>query len=111
MVNACLVSEQPTPTTLTGRGGLLSKAAISSQAAKELDAYGYEVYRGLERLYWYDDFPHPNDPTLVSTYPHHKHIPPDIKHHRVPAPEMSFMRPNLPALIDRNGVLDDAGIE
>lgn len=62
-------------------------------------SYGYEVYRGDERLYWYDDFPHPNDPTLVSTIPHHKHIPPDIKHHRIPAPNMSFTQPNLPVLI------------
>ncbi|MGQ9626402.1 MAG: toxin-antitoxin system TumE family protein [Anaerolineae bacterium] len=30
---------------------------------------------GRERLYWYDDFPHPNDPILASTFPHHKHIP------------------------------------
>ena len=63
-------------------------------------SYGYEVYRGEERLYWYDDFPHPNDPTLALTFPHHKHIPPDIKHHRVPATEMSYNRPNLPALIN-----------
>jgi Family of unknown function (DUF6516) len=63
-------------------------------------SYGYEVYQGEERLYWYDDFPHPNDPTLASTFPHHKHIPPDIKHHRVPASEMSYNRPNLPALIN-----------
>jgi hypothetical protein len=62
-------------------------------------SYGYEVYRGEERLYWYDDFPHPNDPTLASTFPHHKHSPPDIKHHRVPAPEISYDRPNLPAII------------
>lgn len=62
-------------------------------------SYGYEVYRGEERLYWYDDFPHPNDPTLASTMPHHKHIPPDIKHHHIPAPNMSFTQPNLPALI------------
>ena len=62
-------------------------------------SYGYEVYRGEERLYWYDDFPHPNDPVLASTLPHHKHIPPDIKHNRIPAPNMSFERPNLPALI------------
>ena len=60
----------------------------------------YEVYRGEERLYWYDDFPHPDDPTLASTMPHHKHIPPDIKHHRVPAPTMSFTQPNLPALVE-----------
>jgi hypothetical protein len=31
--------------------------------------------------------------------PHHKHIPPDIKNHRLPAPELSFTRPNLPFLI------------
>ena len=30
--------------------------------------------------------------------PHHKHVPPNIKQHRVPAPEMSFTRPNLPVL-------------
>jgi hypothetical protein len=62
-------------------------------------SYGYEVYRGTERLYWYDDFPHPEDPLLAATFPHHKHVPPDMKHNRIPAPEMSFMRPNLPALI------------
>jgi hypothetical protein len=62
-------------------------------------SYGYEVYRGEERLYWYDDFPHPNDPTLALTFPHHKHLPPDIKHHRIPAVEISYNRPNLPALI------------
>jgi len=64
-----------------------------------ITSYGYEVYRGDDRLYWYDDFPHPNDPTLASTHPHHKHIPPNIKHNRKPAPTMSFSRPNLPELL------------
>jgi hypothetical protein len=64
-----------------------------------ITAYGYEVYRGTDRLYWYDDFPHPNDPTLASTFPHHKHVPPNIKRNRIPAPEMSFAEPNLPALV------------
>ena len=50
-------------------------------------AYGYEVDRGSERLFWYDDFPHPADPSLVSTFPHHKHVPPDIRRHRIPAPQ------------------------
>ena len=72
-------------------------------------SYGYEVYRGEERLYWYDDFPHPNDPTLASTTPHHKHIPPDIKHNRIPAPDMSFTRPNLPALIQDIKKVSKAG--
>ena len=48
---------------------------------------------------WYDSFPHPGDPTLTSTDPHHKHIPPDMWHHRVPAPNLSFTRVNLPFLI------------
>jgi hypothetical protein len=61
--------------------------------------YGYEVWQGEEKLYSYDPQPHPDDPTLASTQPHHKHIPPDIKHNRMPAPLMSFTRPNLPELI------------
>jgi hypothetical protein len=44
--------------------------------------------------------PHPSDPTLASTDPHHKHVPPDIKRHRIPAPALSFTSPNLPVLID-----------
>jgi hypothetical protein len=64
-----------------------------------ITSYGYEVYRGAERLFWYDDFPHPQDPRLAATFPHHKHEPPDIKHNRVPAPNMSFERPNLPVLL------------
>jgi hypothetical protein len=64
-----------------------------------ITSYGYEGYQNDERLYWYDDFPHPHDSTLISTLPHHKHIPPDIKHHRVPALEIRFTEPNLPLLV------------
>lgn len=67
--------------------------------ARLITSYGYEVYQGEDRLYWYDDFPHPHDLALASTLPHHKHIPPDIKRHRVPAPEISSTSPNLPMLI------------
>lgn len=51
-------------------------------------------------LYWYDSQEHPDDPTLASTHPHHKHIPPDIRHHRILAPHLSFYQPNLPFLIE-----------
>jgi len=80
-----------------------------------ITSYGYEVYHGNKRLFWYDDFPHPNDASLASTYPHHKHIPPDIKHNRIPAQNLSFLKPNLPALVQEierllkaleNGILD-----
>ena len=64
-----------------------------------IDWYGYEIWREAEKLFWYDSQPHPDNAVLQSTHPHHKHLLPDIKHHRVPAPQMSFSRPNLPALI------------
>jgi len=60
--------------------------------------YSYEVYQGPEKLYWYDCWPHPDDPSLLSTFPHHKHVPPDLKRHRIPAENMSFEQPNLPRL-------------
>jgi hypothetical protein len=64
-----------------------------------IDWYGYEIWRNVEKLYWYDSQPHPDELALQSSYPHHKHIPPDIKHNRIPAPAMSFIEPNLPVLI------------
>jgi hypothetical protein len=64
-----------------------------------MDSYGYEIWRGEEKLYWYDSQPHPDDVHLQSTHPHHKHVPPDIKHHRIAAPEMCFSQSNLPVLI------------
>ena len=65
-----------------------------------IDEYGYEVCQGKERLYWYDAQPHPDDPTLQSTYPHHKHIQSNIRSNRIPAPDNSFNRPNIPVLIN-----------
>jgi hypothetical protein len=70
-----------------------------------IDWYGYEVWQGEKKLCWYDSQPHPNDPALQSTYPHHKHINPNIKHNRIPAPEMSFSKPNLATLIHEIDVL------
>ncbi|MGC1375332.1 MAG: DUF6516 family protein [Anaerolineales bacterium] len=94
------------PYTGIAEGEVLFTSGLRLRIREEMDfdagliiSYGYEVYRGEERLYWYDDFPHPNDPTLAATLPHHKHLPPDIKHHRVPAPRMSFTQPNLPAIL------------
>ena len=52
-----------------------------------------------DKFAWYDAQPHPNDPTLASTYPHHKHIPPNIKRNRILASNMSFTQPNLSSLI------------
>ena len=94
------------PYTGVAEGEVIFTNGLRLRVREEVDfdagiiiSYGYEVYRGEERLYWYDDFPHPNDPALASTIPHHKHIQPDIKHNRIPVPNMSFERPNLPVLI------------
>ncbi len=65
-----------------------------------IEGYSYEVWLGSNKLPWYDSQPHPNNPDLATTHPHHKHIPPDIKHHRIPAPGLSFSQPNLLFLIE-----------
>ena len=95
------------PFTGIAEGEIIFTHGIRLRLREELDfdsglisAYGYEVYRGAERLFWYDDFPHPEDSTLASTFPHHKHVPPDIRHNRIPAPQMSFTQANLPRLIE-----------
>jgi hypothetical protein len=70
------------------------------RAPLNLDAYGYEIWRGGEKQWWYDPQPHPDEPALQATFPHHKHVPPDIKRNRVVAPGLSFSAPNLPFLIE-----------
>jgi len=77
----------------------LPHAALGSADDVPADEYCQARYPGKDKLYWYDSFPHPNDPSLAVTDPHHKHVPPDIKHHRIPAPDLSFTRSNLPFLI------------
>lgn len=64
-----------------------------------IDSYGYEVWKGNEKQYWYDSQPHPDEESLKNTHPHHKHVHPNMKHHRIPAPLMSFSRPNLSELV------------
>jgi len=94
------------PYTGIAEGEVLFSRGLRLRIREEIDfdaqvitSYGYEVYRGDERLYWYDDFPHPNDPALASTFPHHKHLPPDIKRNRIPAQGLSFTQPNLPIIL------------
>lgn len=65
----------------------------------EILDYSYSVFRGEGKIRWYDPQPHPELSELASTFPHHRHEPPDIKHNRKPAPGITFGAPNLPALI------------
>jgi hypothetical protein len=73
----------------------------------EILDYAYDVFRGEKAVRWYDPQPHPENPELASTFPHHLHEPPDIKRNRKPAPGISpstelrtsFQAPNLSTLI------------
>lgn len=79
------------PYTGIAEGEVIFSNGIRLRMREELDfdaglitSYGYEIYRREERLYWYDDFPHPNDPILALTFPHHKHVFP--RHQTQPHP-------------------------
>jgi hypothetical protein len=65
----------------------------------EILDYSYAIYDKGEKIRWYDAQPHPENPSLASTFPHHYHEQPDIKHNRLPAPGITFTAPNLPRLI------------
>ena len=85
---------------LVGGYRLVAREKLSfAEGPGVIVGYGYEVWQGERLLYWYDSQPHPDDPTLSETHPHHKHIPPEIKNHRIPAPGLSSSQPNLPFLI------------
>lgn len=103
------------PYTGVAEGEVLFRDGFRLRMLEEIDfadalitSYGYEVYQGDQKLYWYDDFPHPNDPSLAATHPHHKHVPPNIKRNRIPAPGLSFEKPNLSILIDEIESLSDS---
>jgi hypothetical protein len=102
VIRSTLVVWSNSPYTGTAEGEVFFVENVRLRMREELDfdaglitSYGYEVYRGTEKLYWYDDFPHPQDLSLASTFPHHKHIPPEMRRNRIPAPNISFTEPNL----------------
>lgn len=100
-----LASIGPTLAKLEGQVTFAGDIVLDVWELLDFDAgrilhYSYEVYRASEKILWYDPFEHPHAPELAGTYPHHKHILPDIRHNRVPAPGISFEQPNLPFLIE-----------
>lgn len=94
-------------TTALVRGSVRLRNGLELRVFEYLDLadgrlldYSYTVYRGDERIRWYDAQPHPENPALADTFPHHLHCEPNIKQNRKPAPDLSFDAPNLPALIE-----------
>ncbi len=83
------------------RGGVhLELWELVDFAARRIRTYSYEVYRGDEKVSWYDAWEHPEIPALADTFPHHKHVPPNLRDNRVPAPGISFESPNLDVVLD-----------
>ncbi|MDI6770102.1 MAG: DUF6516 family protein [Anaerolineales bacterium] len=68
--------------------------------ARQIRDYSYTIYHGEQKIRWYDPQPHPHDPALAATFPHHYHEEPGIKLNRRPAPGITFDSPNLPRLIE-----------
>ena len=100
-----LASIGPTLAKLEGQVTFIGDMVLDVWELLDFDArrilnYSYEVHRADEKILWYDPFEHPHVPELASAYPHHKHILPDIKHNRVPAPGISFEQPNILFLIE-----------
>lgn len=84
---------------LFDQGMVLRAVEVVDTRQRQIVRYGYELWQGNEKLWWYDSWPHPDDPSLAVSHPHHQHVPPDMKRHRIPAPELSFTSANLPFLI------------
>jgi hypothetical protein len=68
-------------------------------AAHRIRTYSYEIYRAGEKVCWYDAWEHPEIPALGATFPHHKHLLPNLRDNRVPAPGISFESPNLDVVL------------
>lgn len=86
---------------------MIRERVLFNRLPIKLDWYGYEIYQGDQKISWYDPQPHPNDEALQTTFPHHKHIHPNIKHNRIPAPNINFTEPNIIALISEiRSILD-----
>jgi hypothetical protein len=80
-------------------GLILRVLEVLDFKARQIQNYSYAVYRRDEKIRWYDPQPHPENPALAATFPHHYHDPPNIKHNRLPAPGISFEAANFATLI------------
>jgi hypothetical protein len=64
-----------------------------------LRSYSYEVFLRSEKFCWYDHWPHPELPELAATFPHHRHLPPNLRDNRLPASGIGFDHPNLDVVL------------
>ena len=72
----------------------VSRCPVSENEIVSAKDYCRASYADKDKEYRYDSFPHPHDPSLAITHLHHKHIHPDIKHHRIPTFDLTFLPSN-----------------
>jgi len=76
-----------------------------------IEWYGYEIWKEDQLISRYDPQPHPDEASLKISFPHHKHVQPNLNRNRIPAPSMSFNCPNIPFLIKEMMALVNSAIE
>ena len=90
--------------TIRFRNGLRLKVVeVIDFAARQILDYSYTVYKGKHKITWCDSQPHPEAPDLAETFPHHKHVLPNIRKNRKPSADIGFDDLNLPKLIEEIG--------
>ena len=83
------------------RGGIqLEVFELIDFTTRRIRTYSYEVYREGEKVSWYDAWEHSEIPELKPTFPHHKHVLPNLRNNRVPVPGISFESPNLDVVLE-----------
>lgn len=100
----CVIPMGATLARVEGRlecaGGLAIEVwELVDFAEHRLRSYSYEIYCGAEKVSWYDHWPHPELPELAVTFPHHRHLPPNLRDNRQPAPGIGFNHPNLDVVL------------
>ncbi len=53
---------------IEGYGYEVSRSHVTPDHLPPAEEYCRPSYPGKEKLYWYDSFPHPDDPVLASTF-------------------------------------------
>ncbi len=79
--------------------------AIDYKAGR-IQAYAYTLWRGENKLGWFDSTPLTGEPHLAENFPHHYHDLSTGDEQRASAPALSFTHPNLPAVINFCLLLD-----
>jgi hypothetical protein len=98
-----IVTKPRQPTVIPENINIARPASHPSGPYLSEDFYAAMMTGKLARYDAYDEaranFNRWKNLQVLVTFPHHKHVPPDVKHHCLPAPDISFTHPNFPVLL------------